>query len=317
MSSTSCLTMLLTTLVPAADAPLYTFTASPEPTALIAVDASRAGPPITRRTFGKFCEHLHRNIYHGMWAQIVRNTGFEDWWFFFSNDERLKQARAQAAGRGKPWREGFAAQWQPAGRGDVTYRLDRDCVNAKMSQHVTVKSLETDRVGLEQDSVYFPLHRESDYLVSVSLRARGIESITLTVRYEGRELGTVRLRSLGGSWAKHEGRLHLAADVVSFRRARMNHRDASGIFGCQRKTVRRTADGNEKDTWPSGPVGGNAAALRALASDAREPFAHPRSAVGLGGEGGRQVRAPPDVEGARRQLLLAQETRRGGRRGPG
>ena len=41
-----------------------------------------AGPPISRALFGKFTEHLGRNVYGGAWAEIIENPWFgifEDW----------------------------------------------------------------------------------------------------------------------------------------------------------------------------------------------------------------------------------------------
>ena len=46
------------------------------PAARIAVDAARRDPPISRRLFGKFTEHLGRNVYLGAWAQVAANPEF-------------------------------------------------------------------------------------------------------------------------------------------------------------------------------------------------------------------------------------------------
>ncbi len=48
----------------------------PDARARIAVDASIQGAPVSRNLFGKFTEHLGRNVYLGMWAQIVANPEF-------------------------------------------------------------------------------------------------------------------------------------------------------------------------------------------------------------------------------------------------
>ena len=44
--------------------------------------AQPATDHVNRLLFGKFTEHLGRNIYNGMWAQALQNTSFADWSFF-------------------------------------------------------------------------------------------------------------------------------------------------------------------------------------------------------------------------------------------
>ena len=41
----------------------------------IRIEAGKPFAPISRRLFGKFTEHLGRNIYNDMWAQVLRNPG--------------------------------------------------------------------------------------------------------------------------------------------------------------------------------------------------------------------------------------------------
>ena len=48
----------------------------------LTVDASICSPhPVNPRLYGKFCEHLGANIYHGMEAQILFNCTFGKWQF--------------------------------------------------------------------------------------------------------------------------------------------------------------------------------------------------------------------------------------------
>ncbi len=194
-----------------AEKPLFVSSAGPEGSAAIRVDASCSGKPISRRLFGKFTEHLHRNIYHGMWAQVVRNPGFEDWRYFFSNDEHTHQARHKAAQAGKAWPQGLAAHWLPQGRGQVKYALSGDRVSAESSQHIAIQSLQTRAAGIRQEDVYLPLHRESDYLVSIYARSREIDAITLAVRHGDRELARTRLTDLGEQWHPYHARLCLGS----------------------------------------------------------------------------------------------------------
>jgi len=202
-------TVMLACLAVAPDESLFVTRPSPDGEAVVRVDPSRTGEPISRRLFGKFAEHLHHNIYHGMWAQVVRNPSFEDWPLFFMNDDRMTQARQQAVDSGQPWPEGLAAHWRSQGEGDVVYSLDPDSINTNTSQHIAVKFLKTRAVGLRQDDVYLPLHRESDFDVSLYARARGIKAVDVVVRADKRELGRLRFSGLSDGWRKLEGRLRL------------------------------------------------------------------------------------------------------------
>lgn len=205
--------LALARLAATEEAPLAVFRPSSGDAAVIRVDPSRTGPPISRRLFGKFTEHLHRNIYHGMWAQVVRNPGFEEWKYFFSSDEAMNRARQAASRAGRPWPQGLAAHWLPEGAGDVVRSLDDDRVNSEASQRIEIRSLETPAAGVRQEDVFLPLHRESDYRVSVSLRSRAIETVTLEFREGGRTLASARLEGVEGTWRKFRAHLRIAARV--------------------------------------------------------------------------------------------------------
>ncbi|HID77204.1 MAG TPA: hypothetical protein EYP56_14570, partial [Planctomycetaceae bacterium] len=56
----------------------------------------RADRPVSRLLYGKFTEHLGRNIYLGMWAQLLVNPGFEP--------AALWGQRAGRVGRELAWR---------------------------------------------------------------------------------------------------------------------------------------------------------------------------------------------------------------------
>ncbi|UCD29572.1 MAG: hypothetical protein JSV03_03580, partial [Planctomycetota bacterium] len=130
-----CVKVILISMLTGPGDDFFQFSPTEKLQATISVDTSRATRPISRRLFGKFTEHLGRNIYHGMWAQVLRNPGFEDWPYFFANEKKMNQARKQTEDYGKPWPKGLAAHWLPEGSGEVTYKLDTDCINSKSSQH--------------------------------------------------------------------------------------------------------------------------------------------------------------------------------------
>ncbi len=70
----------------------------------IEIDCTQcAAQPVNRLLFGKFTEHLGRNIYNGMWAQILQNSSFADWSYY-------RPMWRQAGGR---WGQGDVIQlWE-------------------------------------------------------------------------------------------------------------------------------------------------------------------------------------------------------------
>ncbi|MFC1714260.1 alpha-L-arabinofuranosidase C-terminal domain-containing protein [Candidatus Poribacteria bacterium] len=132
----------------------------------------KAEKPISRYLYGKFTEHLGRNIYGGMWAQILNNPGFEGWHFWGSEFEDIKRRMDHHAERlGVPnimesYDRGIAPWWLAYGSGDVSYELDTNSFNSELAQKITANSLESQQVGLRQ-VIFLPLHREQDYELSL------------------------------------------------------------------------------------------------------------------------------------------------------
>ena len=132
----------------------------------------KASEPISRYLYGKFTEHLGRNIYGGMWAQILNNPGFEGRGFWGSDFEDVKLRMEHHARRsGTPslmdsYDKGIAPFWLSYGSGDAGYELDADSFNSELAQKITVNSLESQQVGVKQD-IFLPLHRIQGYELSL------------------------------------------------------------------------------------------------------------------------------------------------------
>ncbi len=124
--------------------------------ARVFIDCRRkADKPINRNLFGKFTEHLGRNIYNGMWAQILENTSFADWSFFSRiwtpEADRLRDPDIER--HRSAYEKGLAYRWLPYGSKDATYLIDwLNPYNAKTSQRITVPGPEA---GIRQ-STYLP-----------------------------------------------------------------------------------------------------------------------------------------------------------------
>ena len=145
------------------------------------IDLSQRSKPISRHLFGKFTEHLGRNVYQGAWAQAVLNPEFAPtgrW----PNQEAL-QRRLH-----KPPAEGVAPFWSTAGA--VRARYVREGIR-DIQELVIGKgggSLET--------SLYLPLHRTGAYQLTMKAQAdRPFTARVAGLAEQGRRLGEGALRS--------------------------------------------------------------------------------------------------------------------------
>jgi len=177
----------------------------------------RARERVSRLLYGKFCEHLGSNIYNGIWAQVLRNPGFEPW-HFFGNDaqlahkaeglEREMGVKGLAASR----QRGVAFPWVPCGQGDAAFALDGDApLNSETSQRVAVASVPRGGLPGVAQAICLPLHRTRDYEFSLAARAKGPgPRLAVTLR-RGSPDGDVLVRNdigpIGPDWAKHACRL--------------------------------------------------------------------------------------------------------------
>jgi len=129
--------------------------------------AEPLGPPISRRLFGKFTEHLGRNVYGGAWAQLTENPGFEaaDRW---PNIDILKR-RLKYADRRWESRDlaaaldaGLAPWWLPLGEEGTTYAVKPQGKNGTFQQF----TVQAPQAGL-QTLVFLPDHRARRYRLSL------------------------------------------------------------------------------------------------------------------------------------------------------
>jgi len=170
--------------------------------------AHRAERPVSRLLYGKFAEHLGANIYHGMWAQVLANPGFEPW-HLYGNDsqiahriaglESLLEVKGFAASRSR----GIAFHWLPCGQGEVGFALDTENpFNSETSQRLTVSGVpKGGAAGLAQP-MCLPLPRVRDYGLSVAVRGEAAE-LEAAIRKggpDGPALARKALRPIGADW---------------------------------------------------------------------------------------------------------------------
>ncbi|MER3474664.1 MAG: hypothetical protein C4335_11670 [Armatimonadota bacterium] len=186
----------------------------------------RSEQAITPRLFGKFTEHLGRNVYHGIWAQVLVNPGFEPaqaflyggrppsetlphhqaWWGVPDAVTRPLLRRLEES-----LREGVAYAWLRFGEGEARYTLDGDRVNSETSQCIEVRSLGTREVGIAQP-IFLPLHRQKRFVLTVWAKgSAGNLLASIRSADERRVLAEGRAGRLTDRWRKYTLRLSVDA----------------------------------------------------------------------------------------------------------
>lgn len=156
------------------------------------------GPAITRALFGKFTEHLGRNVYGGAWAETVENPWFADtdrW----TKPDILQQRLHQLADEHhlpelvNARDHGVAPYWMP--HGPIRASLDHGLRG--LAQGFTPL---TPGSGL-RTLVYIPLHRQRGYRLTIRGRASGTTRvITRLMTLEGEEISWGDLPLRTGGW---------------------------------------------------------------------------------------------------------------------
>ena len=185
------------------------------PAARIAVDAARRDPPISRRLFGKFTEHLARNVYLGAWAQVAANPEFapasrwkgRDGMFYHSRrgaseDQRHLERAVQ---------RGFAPHW--FAESDAQARAvpgpheDQDAMEVKADRPVAIVT-----------AVYLPVWRTRRCELTLTARGEALRqtrpgSITARVATgEGKPLGQAMV-AVYPDWRQATVKMDLDATV--------------------------------------------------------------------------------------------------------
>lgn len=177
--------------------------------------AHRAAEPIPRLLFGKFTEHLGRNIYNGQWAQVLRNPSFERWNYFARTKKDLpgvyRQVRPLVPELVRSDPDEVAAWWLAFGKGEVRYELDRHARNSELCQRIEVARVDSPTVGVEQP-IFLPTHRTGRYQASLWVRTKGAGGRLhlAVVARDGRPLGSAVAALPGTEWT--ELQMNLAVD---------------------------------------------------------------------------------------------------------
>ncbi len=194
---------------------------TPAPGASLDVYADqRADRPIDRRLFGKFTEHLGRNVYGGLWAQILQNPGFEpDDVFGHTDGIRTWVSGVLRPSHGPIRPEALRAiplWWGPFGAGDFTAALDAKAFNSRGRLKLEVRALRTGLVGVAQP-LYLPVHRVRRFELSLAARGSAPSGITMQLlRADGERelLCTAQIENISDEWTKHAASLEVPAGAL-------------------------------------------------------------------------------------------------------
>jgi len=158
------------------------------------IDPSKQSKPISRRLFGKFTEHLGRNVYQGAWAQSVANPEFaplKRW----PNPEALNRRLDS------PPVDGVAPFWTASGATSARHLREgvRDIQELAIGK--AGGSLET--------TLHLPLHRTGGYQLSLRARAdQPAEASVSVLTSSGRQLVRVTIPIAGG-WSVQQRNIQL------------------------------------------------------------------------------------------------------------
>jgi alpha-N-arabinofuranosidase len=190
----------------------------------------KAEKPISRYLYGKFTEHLGRNIYGGMWAQILYNPGFEGWHFWGSDSADIgRRMRHFAERMGIPdimesYDRGIAPWWLAYGHGEVIYELGKNSFNSELAQKITVNSLKSQQAGVRQ-IIFLPLHREDGYELSfyarsehpcrlhVAIRKVAVEHAASLFKDEENALAEEHVEVATADWQRHVLKLRIHEEL--------------------------------------------------------------------------------------------------------
>ncbi len=204
----------------AAPKPLVEYVAAEQPRIEVFA-AEKRSAPVSRRLYGWFAEHLYDNVYFGMWAQALRNPGFEPAKYFSSEgeDDLARRLQRREGWMGVPdqlesYKHGAAYYWVRYGQGDVTYEPTTDKINSDQAQKIEIRSLDSLEVGIAQP-LNLPTGRCGEYEVSLWVKST-CKTLHLAIRTtDGKELGGVRLADLKPEWTHRKVRFTIKQDGIA------------------------------------------------------------------------------------------------------
>lgn len=193
-------------------------------TATIAIDASQKGPVINPRMYGIFLEEINHGVDGGLYAELIRNRGFEDSRppeGFTKRNGRWLDAKGYDAGFDQ---FGYTTEgipfWSLIKEGDAQGAMSLDAAGGITEQSCHCLRLDIEnpagRFGVANTGFFGIGIREGrKYNLSLYARSEGRFAGPLSVRLEdneGRPLSdTATMRDIDGVWKQFKGTLTATA----------------------------------------------------------------------------------------------------------
>lgn len=175
----------------------------------VAIHADQpAGPSISRLLFGKFTEHLGRNVYGGAWAETIENPWFAPVDAWSKPDVQRQRLQNFGAEYGLPDMgdapdAGLAAYWIPKG-------AIRAALEPGLRGHAQRITTGAPGSGI-RTVVFLPLHRQRGYRFTIRGRAsRTTRVIARLLTLRGEELAWCDAALTPGPWHTVQRTLRLA-----------------------------------------------------------------------------------------------------------
>ena len=180
--------------------------AAPGAPVRVTIDASQKEAPVSRYLFGKFTEHLGRNVYQGAWAQILLNPEFvppQRWPDARQLDRRLRAAATEF---------GLTKLTEAPGAGIAPYWIADGDVKGQLLGR-GIRDIQQLVIGAGGGSlrtgVFLPLHRVRSFEVMLKARSEPAGECRVVVQTTaGRVLGEARLR-LSPGWTERQCRINV------------------------------------------------------------------------------------------------------------
>jgi len=192
-----------------ANAAEYIFKESTQ--AALSVDIStRTKEAVSPFLFGKFSEHVGRNVYGGLWAETIENPGMDSFWKVVRRSvltlNELKKTNRKtlvaAIEKNLPY------LWYPLGDTSAVYSFATNAPYSKPDAAVCTLSQDTSQLTGFRQTIALPAHRCANYKLTLHLRCQGKKLIPVQVQVANAGNGNIVLdktvATLEKQWERYD-----------------------------------------------------------------------------------------------------------------
>ncbi|MEN6425471.1 MAG: alpha-L-arabinofuranosidase C-terminal domain-containing protein [Phycisphaerales bacterium] len=191
-------------------------------TATITIDAAQKGPAINPRMYGIFLEEINHGVDGGLYAELIRNRGFEDSRppeGFTLRDGRWLDAKGYDAGFDQ---FGYTTDgvpfWSLVRQGNARGAMSLQTTGGVTEQscyclRLDIEDLADGRLGVANEG-FFGIGVKQDQTYDLSLYAKGrMAAISVILENASGEAvsNTIRIEGIGGDWKQFKATLTASA----------------------------------------------------------------------------------------------------------